>query len=253
MPSRRKAPAPSTSPDQPAEVLAEEPGDERQRQEDRGDHRQPLHDLVLAVGRRVVERLAQRLDLDADAGQPLRRVAQRPRRGVVAGRRSVLAAEPGQDVALRQHGLPDVAEPPPQRRRVAGPPLLHLRDLLVEAAHRVHDAGHEPLRERREPRRRRRRGARHRVQAVQGMGVDRERASRARRGTGPRRARRRTPPTRATNANPSSSNTAGRACAAPRRGGGRAGRRARRARASRPGSAPRRRSSGSRARRRRRR
>src|SRR5438045_1097449 len=45
-----KDPRRSDVPDEPGEVLPEEAGEEREGQEDRGDDRELLHHLVLAVG-----------------------------------------------------------------------------------------------------------------------------------------------------------------------------------------------------------
>jgi hypothetical protein len=49
MPSARKGWQTADVIDHPAEVLAEEAGDERERQEDSSDHRQLLHDAVEPV------------------------------------------------------------------------------------------------------------------------------------------------------------------------------------------------------------
>ena len=69
--------------DQEAEVLAEEAGDECQREEDRRDDRELLHDLVLAVadGRQVEvggsgEQIAVGVDQVADPDQMVVDVAE---------------------------------------------------------------------------------------------------------------------------------------------------------------------------------
>ena len=96
-----------------AEVLAEEAGDEGQRQEDRGDHRELLHHVVLAVAdRREVEvggageQVAVGVDQVADPDQVVVDVAE-----VVAlveleaGELGDLVDRAGEQVALRGHDL----------------------------------------------------------------------------------------------------------------------------------------------------
>src|SRR3954469_20104423 len=78
-------------PDHPAEVLPEEPGEERQRQEDRRDHRQARRELVHAQAAHAHpdlehprERVALSVDLLADAHQVVVDVAEVVVGGVAA-------------------------------------------------------------------------------------------------------------------------------------------------------------------------
>src|SRR3954469_8231105 len=88
-------------PHEPAEVLAEEPGQERQRQEDRGDERQPRRELVHAQAphahpdlQHACEPVASGVDLLGDAHQVVVDVAE-----VVVGRVAAEAGQPLDQVA----------------------------------------------------------------------------------------------------------------------------------------------------------
>ena len=135
IPKTRKCPKPPACVHHPAEVLTEEPGQERERHEDRGDDRELLHDGVEAVrdGRevdvhRAGEQVAVGVDHVADPDQVVVDVAEVAL--VVVGHAGEVL-DPGHDrreeVALRRDHLPHAHEGALHRED-----LLQLRVVGVE-------------------------------------------------------------------------------------------------------------------------
>ena len=120
---------------QPVEVHPEEAGDERQRQEDRRDDRQPVGGLVELRLKRVGERLAGGVD-------PLHRPVE-------------LAADPVEVVlaiALEGRDVLDLLADPLEQRPLRPDPHPQVREPLAQAARRLLVGGARPEAARQQPR-----------------------------------------------------------------------------------------------------
>src|SRR3954447_26560134 len=137
-------------PHQPAEVLAEEPGQEGQRQEDRADHGQPRDPLIqpIGLGREIDvehagELVPEGLDAVGDPQQVVVDVAEVVVRAffVEAGELLEEAARRGEDVALGGDAPAELAELALQRDDlVQALRIVALDDHVLEAVDLVVDA-----------------------------------------------------------------------------------------------------------------